>query len=143
MMYPVPFEAEHVFNMELQPAQTWLFDYLAIENLRPLENMWATTLMEDGTPILCGGPMVFWHNRALMWSFISTKVSRDKFLRVHKRVKNYLDSLPFARLEATVDVDFKAGHRWMKSLGFKMEAARMVGYDFDGRDCALYAKVRR
>ena len=50
--------------------------------------------------------------------------------------------LIFQRIEASVDVDFTAGHRWLRSLGFKCEAAMMQAFDPMGRTHSLYALVR-
>ena len=143
MIYVVPFQAEHVFEMEIQPDQKWIQDYLDLQSTRTLENEWASTLMEDGVPIACAGPIVYWTDRALMWSYIGTGVTRNIFIKLHSIAKEYLAGLPFRRLEAAVDCDFKAGHRWVLALGFKKEASRMEAFQIDGRDCTLYAKVRK
>lgn len=143
MLYGVPFEAAHLQHLVLQPAQQWCRSYLQGAELRTLENEWAATLMHDGRPIACVGPALYWENRALVWSFISTAVCQSNFLTIHRLAKAYLAGLPFRRLEAAVDVDFDAGHRWARALGFQLEAACMSAFQLDGRDCALYARVRR
>ena len=143
MLYGVPFVAEHLLALPLQPAQEWGRAYLQPAQIRTLENEWASTLMDDGEPIACVGPAVYWENRALVWSFLSARVTRQNFLDVHSMAKAYLAGLPFRRLETAIDVGFEAGHRWARVLGFRLEAARMEAFQVDGRDCALYAKVRR
>ena len=143
MLYGVPFQAEHLVALPLQTAQQWGRAYLQLAQLRTLENEWASTLMDDGEPIACVGPAVYWDNRALVWSFLSDRVCRGNFLTIHRLAKAYLAGLPFRRLEAAVDVGFDAGHRWATILGFVCEASKMEAFQVDGRDCALYARVRR
>ena len=143
MLYGVPFQAEHLEGLILQTAQQWSRAYLNLAQMRTLENEWASTLMADGVPIACVGAVVYWDNRALLWSFLGARVSEHRFLTIHGMAKAYLAGLPFRRLEAAVDVGFEAGHRWVRALGFTQEAPCMEAFQVDGRDCALYAKVRR
>jgi RimJ/RimL family protein N-acetyltransferase len=142
MWYVVPFEAEHIFRMDLQEAQEWIKERLVLSQLRNLENEWAITVMVDGEPIACAGPIVYWPGRALLWSFISRRVDQSNFLKIHRRAKAFIAELPFRRLEANVDVNFEAGHRWVNALGFELEAPRMKAFYIDGRDCSLYAKIK-
>ena len=64
------------------------------------------------------------------------------FVALTKAAKRILGSMPYRRLEADVACDFAQGHRWLRMLGFTMEAPRMVAYLPDGTDSALYARVR-
>jgi len=142
MLYEIPFQARHILDLDLQPAQKGITSYLNLDNLKTLENEWAVTVMERGVPALCAGTIVYWDNRAYLWSFVSSRVTRYNFIEVHRIARRYLLGLPFRRVEATVDVDFPAGHRWLRLLGFTLEAERMQAFQVDGRDCALYARVR-
>lgn len=141
MMYVVPYEAGHIARMRVQAAQAWLVSRQAPAVLRSLENEYASTLMVDGTPIACAGAVPLWEGRAYVWSWIGDSVCTANFRAVHRHAKEFLAGLPFRRLEATVDCAFEAGHRWVKALGFTMEAPRMVAFEVDGRDSALYARV--
>jgi len=94
MLYLVPFKAEHVLQMELQSDQSWIEKYINIETLKTLENEWAVTVMEDGNPVTCAGPANYWDNRALVWSFIGTGITKRNFLKLHYLAKEYLDGLP-------------------------------------------------
>ena len=110
--------------------------------MRTLESPWATTLVADGRPILSGGAIPLWMGRAYLWSFLSDKVTRRNFVEVTSFVRRFLNGLPFKRVEASVECDHEAGHRWVRALGFELEAPRMRAFQVDGRDCALYARVR-
>lgn len=143
MMYPVPFRAAHFATLELQDAQAWFSDYATDAGVRALEqHVDSTTLMLDGKPIVCCGAIPYWDHRAMVWSFLSARIDRTLFRQVHSYAKTFLGGLRYRRLEAAVDVGFDPGHRWVRSLGFKQEAPVMRGFMFDGRDCALYARVR-
>lgn len=142
MLYPVPFAAEHLAQMQLQPAQSWLSAHTDVASMRSLENEWSSTLMDDGRPLAAAGVAVYWQDRAYVWSLISKDVKVSNFLAVHAHAKAFIAGLPFRRLEAGVDCDFEAGHRWAEALGFELEAGRMRAFQVDGRDCALYARVK-
>lgn len=141
MIYPVTYQAAHFHQLALQPSQVWLRAYASDANLQSLENEHAFTLMRDGKPRLCCGAVMLWKNRAYVWSMIGSVVAWE-FREVHSWAKRFLAGLPYRRLEAAVDVNFEAGHRWMRSLGFEREADCMKAYQVDGRNCALYARVR-
>jgi hypothetical protein len=126
----------------MQDAQQWVTQYTNIGALRELENDTAVTLWEDGVPILCTGCMPYWENRAMVWSYVSKGVTRRNFLEIHNLGRQWIESLPHRRLEAYVDCDFEAGHRWAKAMGFEMETARMKAFQINGGDCAMYAKVK-
>lgn len=140
MTYVVPFEAVHFARLEPQAVQQWAKEHHG--DMRVAEGPHAITVMQDGQPVLCGGAVEIWTGRAHLWSMLSSKASAANFLGIHRHVTGFLDGLPFRRLEAAVDVDFEAGHRWMRLLGFTCEAPRMRAYEVDGHDSALYARVR-
>lgn len=141
MMYPVTYRAEHIQSLVVQSAQEGIRVHLPDTMMRQLENEHAYTLMRDGQPVVCCGAIEVWANRAYVWSFLGDIATRE-FREVHSWAKRFLNGLPFRRLEATVDIDFEPGHRWVKSLGFECEAPRMKAFQVDGRDGALYALVR-
>lgn len=142
MIYVVPFEAQHFAQMEVQEAQKWLTAAATVADMKALEGPYASTLMCDGRPLACAGAQEYWPGRALVWSFLSAEVDRRTFLLLHTEAKRFLEGLPMRRLEAAVDVNFEAGHRWVKALGFELEAPLMRKFHVDGRDVSGYALVR-
>lgn len=143
MIYPVPFRAEHLQGLELQRSQAWTSERLAIEDQRTLEGPLSSTLMEDGRPLVCTGAVAFTEHRALLWTFVSNRVTARNFRVVHRWAKIFLRSLKFRRLEATTELDFVQGHRWLKALGFEREdRSGMTAYGVDGKAHALYSLVR-
>lgn len=143
MIYKVPFEAAHYDLMRVQAAQEWMQTNVTSSELRGLENPYAATLMEDGCPLVCAGPVIYWPGRALLWSFFSDRVTRRNFMSVHLAAREYLAGLPIKRLEASVNVDFVNGHRWMKALGFVVEAPFQEAFQVDGKDSVGYVRIRR
>jgi len=80
-------------------------------------------------------------DRAECWAILDW-TCKNEFQSIHRVAKEYLKTSHFTRIEAVVECDFEAGHRWVKALGFELEAERMRYYYPDGKDCALYARVR-
>lgn len=142
MIYVVPFEGEHLNAMVVQEAQRWLQENVSVAELKGLEGPYAATLMEDGKPLICAGVVPYWSTRALLWSFLSDWVTPANFRAVHREAKAFLAGLPFKRLEASVDVGFENGHRWMRALGFQVETPLQRAFQPDGKDSVGYVRIR-
>ena|SRR3990167_4151730 len=136
-----PFEAEHVAQLDVQPAQQRMLAYLPPALLPVLEQRWSNTIFKDGRPVLCGGVIEQWPGNAILWSFVGSGLTPGEFIAVHRLVAGFVKDLPFRRVEMHVDADFPQAHRWARMLGFICEAPRMRAFLLDGRDGALYARV--
>lgn len=136
----VPFRAEHLAEIELQAAQQYVRHLLDIEAARALEGPQAWTV-RAGRVLLCGGVTELWPGRGLLWSYVAKDI-KARMVGVTRVAQRFLDLCPYVRIEAYVDCEFAAGHRWMHLLGFSLEAPRMRKHGVDGRDEALYARVR-
>ena len=128
--------------VDLQSAQQYLrcivdvradFTELAEKGL-----VW--TVEHDGVILGIGGLEPQWENRATVFALLSDD-SGPHFKAIHSAVVEFLDNAPYRRIEATVDVGFKQGHRWVKMLGFELEGY-MRAYRPDGADMLLYARVK-
>ena len=128
--------------VELQSAQQYLrcivdvradFTELAEQGL-----VW--TVEHDGVILGIGGLEPQWENRATVFALLSDD-SGPHFKAIHSAVVEFLDNAPYRRIEATVDVGFKQGHRWVKMLGFELEGY-MRAYRPDGADMLLYARIK-
>jgi RimJ/RimL family protein N-acetyltransferase len=129
-------------NLLLQPSQSYMNAYLDNLNIEPLaETGMAWVGEEDGKILAIAGIAPQWENRAVAWALVST-LAGHRFLAIHRAVESFLDNCRFRRVEATVDIGFQPGHRWMKMLGFKPEGY-MEAYRPDGADQILYARVRK
>lgn len=137
-----PWEPGDTERLILQPSQIYMTDMLEEIDLEPLavRGMAWSAEIDEGI-IAIGGLQPQWEGRAIAWTLISS-VSGKYFLQIHREVEKFLNHSPFRRIEATVDVGFKPGHRWMRMLGFEPEGL-MRAYRPDGGDQVLYARVRR
>lgn len=140
-MILAPYKAEHLLAMRLQPGQEHCLPYVTEDYAKALEGEFAFTALVDGEPVAVGGVHEVWANRALAWTFIDGRAGKH-FLGLHKLVKEILDLVPYRRVEAETSCDFPQGHRWLKMLGFELEAERMRAFRVDGGDSALYARVK-
>lgn len=140
-MHIIPFSGEHLQRIDLQDAQRRFFASFDDAYVQALKGGGpAYTAEADGRVIACGGIMLQWPGRALVWSLLSRHAGRH-FVALHRCVSKRLDEANVRRLEAVVDATFEPGHRWVRLLGFEREGL-MRGYAPDGRDHVLYARVR-
>lgn len=137
----VPYKAEHLMELQLQEGQEYSSVYVTPEYAKALEDQFAFTAMAGDKPVAVGGVCKLWDNRGLAWTFIDQRAG-EYFVEIHKAVKRMLDIVPYRRIEAETPCEFKQGHRWLRMLGFKLEAERMVAFRIDGGDSALYARVK-
>jgi len=140
-MKVITFKAEHLEAMALQDAQSYLTAWVSPAMAKTLEDHNSYTGVEGGKVICCGGVIPLWVGRSMMWSYLSKDAGKH-IISIHNETRRFLDDCYVQRMEATVDVGFAQGHRWMRMLGFKMEASCMKAYRPDGGDCSLYARVR-
>jgi hypothetical protein len=140
-MNVVPYKAEHLLKLQLQKGQVHSGAFISEDYAKQLESAYSFTALVNGEPVMVGGIWKLWENRAVVWSFVDRSAG-PHFPSLHKAVKKVLDSAPFPRLEADTPCDFEEGHRWLRMLGFAMEAERMRGYRPDGGDSSLYARVK-
>lgn len=139
-MHAVPYEAVHLAALAPQPAQRWVMSY--ITNPAGLVGPHSRTLLHDELPIVCCGAGELWRGRGYAWSFLSERIDARLFPQVQTWAKRFIAELPFRRIEAWCDPDWAPGHRWLKSLGFKLSDPRAEAFEIDGRAAALYALVK-
>lgn len=140
-MKVVPYKAEHLLDLQLQEGQLYCGPAVTPEYARYLETQWAFTGL-DGERVVCvGGVCEIWANRAIAWMLIDRDAGAH-FVAIHKAAQRMLELAPYARIEADTPCEFEPGHRWLKMLGFQLEAERMRAHRVDGGDSALYSKVK-
>jgi len=133
-----PFSAGHIAALG-RGAEAWTVDY--ITNAAALEGGLAFTGMVEGRPVACGGVVEVWRGRYIAW-FYAGSDAKQHWKHIHRAVKKFLADLDADRVEADIDCDFAGAHRWIQSLGFRMEVERRRKFFPDGRDAALYARVK-
>lgn len=76
------------------------------------------------------------------WCIASQLAVSDTFF-FFRTVRQYIEEvsrgMKFRRLQALVQFDYEAGHRWARSLGFAHEAT-LRRYGVDGKHMAMYAQ---
>lgn len=141
MFEVVKFKKSHLDQMEIQPEARHMMS-LSFEDLTRLENdRFSMTGIGDGRVVVCAGVIEHWPGRGEAW-FVFDMNSRDYFINIHKCTKRFVELCPVKRIEAVVNCDFEAGHRWVKIFGFQLEAERMKNYGVNGEDCSLYSLVK-
>lgn len=141
-MIVVPYEASHILGIQAQRGQAGAKAFITEEYAKALEGEFAfTAISDDGEVLAVGGIKEIWTDRAMAWSFIDRRAGKH-FTAIHKAVKTLLEIVPYRRIEAEVACEFAPGKRWLKMLGFTMEAERMRAALPDGTDSALFAKVK-
>ena len=141
MIEVVKFQAEHYAQIHEQSGTVHLRPNITEAHLGALAALpHSYTVLAASRPIACGGVIEMWPGRAEAWAVLDATCRRD-FMAVHNAARRFLDLLNIRRVEAVVEVGFAAGHRWLRALGFHMEAPRMLRYGWDGRDYSLYARI--
>lgn len=124
-------------KIQLQPSQEYmkqLIDY----NVDLTDQ--AFTFEVDNEIIAIGGLNVIWEGRAELWSLISKYAGRYLF-RVISIAQTLIQDSGCKRIEATVDVGFESGVRFIKLLGFNMEGY-LQSYRPDGKDVLLFTRIQ-
>lgn len=138
----VKMEEEHLEQLIEQPGTRHFKQFVTPEQIKTLAagKFAYAMITATGRVICCGGVVEYWPNRGEAWAIFDTRC-RKEFIAIHNHVKRLIKICPWKRIEAAVNVEFDAGHRWAKALGFKMEAENMKAYRPDGGDSALYARI--
>lgn len=144
MVTIIPFQANHLAALNLQPAQAYMLPYIeradytvALESSGP-----AYSALADGRIIACAGVAEIWPGRGAAWALLANS-GPCHFGTVHRAVCRFLDGCGIRRVEAYVDPEFDAARRWMRLLGFRLETPDpMRAFGDDGRDMLLYARTR-
>ena len=137
-----PWEKGDTQKIDIQDAQKYLIGSPALEeDLTELSNVgWVRTGIFEDEVMFVFGVFPHWENRFEGFLLLSRNAGRC-MVAIHKEVLRFMNSIQTRRLETTVDVDFKEGHRWVKMLGFQPEGY-MKHYRPDGADMVLYARVK-
>ena len=134
-----PLKAWHLEEIKMQDAQEYVSKWITPEVRHQLERQMAFAAVEGDEVLACSGIIEMWEGRALVWAMLSGNLG-NRFLRVHRAVKKFLDTVSYRRIEAHVDVGFNNGTRWIELLGFRQEIPCMKGFLPNGGDAAMYVR---
>lgn len=116
-MTVVPFRIEHLARIRLQAAQRCCLGLMSEEMLDEIEQLEGYTGLVDDEPVAIAGVLEREPGVYAAWTFISEKAGRH-MLAITRAVQRFLALKGYPEVEAYVDADFEAGHRWMQTLGF-------------------------
>lgn len=140
-MNVVAFNVGHLEWLKSQPGHEHLSTIKTEYAVELQKSPYSRSIIsDDGRVLCCGGLLLYWHQRGEVWAFFNQNCRRE-FLSIHKLALQFLRALPVNRVEASVEVDHKEGHRWCKLLGFKREAKVCRAYLPNGKDASLYARI--
>lgn len=138
-MLAVPMHPADLLGMDLQPAQRDFAPSITPEYAASMQQGGACWVIRapSGAAVACGGLFHLWQGRAVAWAFLSPSAP---MLEATRFAQKMLGESGIRRVECWVDVDFQAGHRWARMLGFNLEG-RMAGFSPEGHDMDLYSRV--
>ena len=144
MIETVKLKADHLMQLlEQDITEIMLKPHItreSAENLEKQDYTFTCISKLTGKIVFCGGVTEYWKNRGEAWAILNKGCTKE-FIGVHNATRRLFEVCPIRRIEAAVEVDFMEGHRWVRALGFKMEAERLRAYTIDGRDVSLYARI--
>lgn len=138
-----PFAPEHLARIALQPHQQPMRAFIQTPGYgEMLAQTDAFSAFIGERVIGCAGVMTLWEGRGTAWALLAGDLGAENMRRVHYAAKRYFEACTLRRIEATCDVNFREGHRWLTLLGFTLETPVMRGYRPDGGDESMYVRIR-
>jgi len=137
----VPFKRNHLQEMVMQDFQAKHENYFDEGVYHTLEGNFSFSVLDGEEVVACGGALEVSAGRYIAWSYLSN-VAKDKMVSLTRHVRRGLALIPYRRMEMDVACDFPEAHRWAKMLGFEMECERRRAFSPDGKDYALYARIK-
>ena len=139
-MNVIPFRPEHVGSMRVQERQLAVISHCPLQYLEKLAAAGPSVTAElDGRIIACAGVAVRWSGYGTLWAFVAQD-SGPHFVRLDRCVRRLIESANLRRIDATTEVDFSEGRRWLELLGFEVEGDVMRKYGPDGEDHISYVR---
>lgn len=139
-MNVIPFEPEHLERLQLQSAQRYMVSHICVEYLKVLQAVGPALSAEgDGRILACAGVAFQGFGMGLLWAFVSQDARRH-FVKLDRCVRRLLSLTNLKRIEATTEVSFAQGCRWLTLLGFENEG-RMRAYGPNGEDHYRFARI--
>lgn len=125
--------------MQLQKQQAWALSVLPSEYLYTLERLGPAISAEvNGRIIACAG-IATWIGMGTLWAFVAQDAG-SYFVRLDRCVRRLIEIPKLRRIEASTEVDFSQGCRWLEILGFQSEGV-MRKYGPNGEDHMRYART--
>jgi RimJ/RimL family protein N-acetyltransferase len=141
-MQIIEFQGHHLEELRDFAGQEWISTYL--DRFSPAQYKDEGPCFSgavSGEIIGCAGVIAVNDYRAIAWAILASGATQH-FTAVHRAVKRFLDETSFKRIEAYTDTEFPEAARWVKALGFTLEAEALRYFQPDGRSASLWAKLK-
>lgn len=135
----IPLTKEHLDRIQAQDAQEYVSAWITDQIKAELTQGMSFAAVEGDEVLCCAGILEYWEGRAAAWAVIAGNLGR-RFIPIHRAAESFLKDSSYRRLEATADIGFCNGHRWLEMLGFKLETPVMKNYLPTGGDAAMYVR---
>lgn len=132
-------------DRRIVPFKRWHYKWLtAVESaeslkfrlderlLAEIEREYTRTWIVDGNPVCCAGLVQQWPGRHTAWAYL-VRGTLPHMSWITPTARELIGAKP-GRVEFTVRVDFPAGQRWARQLGFKVETPLLKAYGPEGED---------
>lgn len=141
----VKLKVEHVAELVREPSNAHLGHWITSGHAKDLvEAAESAAGIVNGKVMFCGGALPYWRNRAYIWAVFSQE-SKHYGVSVFRSIKRWLDERSYGRLEVDVPLDLdysNQAERRVEMLGFKMECMRAKHFRSNGKDSALYSRIK-
>lgn len=137
----VPLTHYHIDGIKAQSAQDYFASWITPAIKNSLVHELSFAAVEGARVLGIGGIIEYWPGRALVWAVLADGISKQ-FVGIHKAVLRFLGTQDYDRIEASADVGFGPGHRWLGKLSFRCETPLMKKYLPNGADASMYVKLK-
>lgn len=143
MLETVKYKKEHMQALLKDGIESYLSE-MTEEQMGALEfadYIFTLIRKSDNKVVACGGIANYWPGRGEIWGTFS-KDCQKEFIAIHRFSLKIIREWKGRRIEAAVATEFSRGHRWMRALGFKVEAPLLKSYLPNGGDVVLYSIIK-
>lgn len=139
-MNVMPFQPRHLWEVDLQESQARIFSFVNLDYALLLARSGPAITVFDGDECMgsCGIASTG-SSGAILWGSVSRKAGL-RMVGIYRVVERFISSVNVRRIEATVEVGFDPGCRFLSLLKFECEGL-MRCYGVDGADHYRYARV--
>lgn len=134
---------EHLQYIQVQDTQR--FDQSAMLSTEYAEiatSHIALSAWVGNTCVGAAGIVPMFPHRLIAWALLG-KTAGPHFPTIVRKIRHVLRDDPSPRIEMTVDVEFKAGHRLARLVGMKLETPEPLRkFGARGEDQMMYARIR-
>lgn len=145
MLIVEPFRPYHIpllIAQGVQDAQRQEVSHVPVTYASVAKPPGLSMTVRDGESIvLCGGVLPTGPKQGVLWALLSAQAGQH-MLFLHRATRRFIEIEPLRRLEASVEVGFPAGCRWLELLGFQYEGP-LNAFGPHGEDHVRYARIQR